>query len=210
MKVLVTAGPTREPIDDVRYVSNASTGRMGYAIADAAAAEGHDTVLVTGPVMLTPPAGIEVLRVTTALEMEAAVRARFDGVDAVLMTAAVADYRPEARLPGKRKKTDGPWDLRLVPNPDILAGLGREKGARVLLGFALEAADGEENARRKLAAKRLDFIVLNAPGTIGADASDFLVLGADGSRTPYISVTKEFLAQRLVSLVVMARLGRHP
>lgn len=201
MRILVTAGPTREPIDDVRYLSNASSGRMGHALATAARDARHEVTLVTGPVELPSPEGIEVVPVTTALEMRDAVLARYDAADAVLMAAAVADYRPATRIGGKRKKSAGPWDLRLVENPDILAELAARKTHQRLLGFALEAADGERNAREKLERKNLDWIVLNAPATIGAETSDFLILARDGTRTPHAATTKAALARALVALV---------
>lgn len=204
MRVLVTAGPTREPIDDVRYLSNASSGRMGRALAVAARDARHDVTLVTGPVEILPPEGVEVVRVTTALEMRDAVLARFDAADAVLMAAAVADYRPETRIDGKRKKSSGPFELRLVENPDILAELGERKAHQRLLGFALEAADGETNAREKLERKNLDWIVLNAPATIGAETSDFLILARDGARTAHAATTKAALARALLALLAGA------
>lgn len=206
---LVTAGPTREPVDDVRYLSNASSGRMGFAVARAAAAEGHRVTLVCGPTSVPPPADVDDLRpVTTALEMRDAVLSVFEETDVVVMTAAVADYRPETRIRGKRKKAEGPWTLRLVENPDILAELGERKGDRVLVGFALEAEDAERNAEEKLRRKNLDLVVMNDPDTIGADESDFTVLHSDGARDRYISVSKDFLALRLVSLAANVRLKR--
>lgn len=208
MKVLVTAGPTREHVDDIRFLTNASSGRMGFAVARAARDAGHEVVVVAGPTPLDPPDGLLVRRVTTAVEMRDAVLEEHGTTDLLFGVAAVADYRPEERIPGKRKKRDGPWDLRLVRNPDILAEVGASKGERVHVGFALEASDeAEKNALRKLADKNLDLIVLNAPKTVGADHSDFLVLDVAGARTPYISVTKDFLAQRLVSLAAEARLS---
>ena len=208
LKVLVTAGPTREYVDDIRFFTNGSTGRMGYAIARAFVESGHEVVLVHGPTPVAPPPGARLVPVESALEMRDAVRAAFRDVDALVMTAAVADYRPEARIAGKRKKTDGPWDLRLVRNPDILAELGKGKGDRYLVGFALEAAEGEANARGKLLAKNLDLIVLNAPATVGAESSDFTLLSADGRADRYMSVSKDFLALRLVSRVAEGRLER--
>jgi len=208
LRFLVTAGPTREYVDDLRYFTNGSTGRMGFAIARAAADAGHEVVLVAGPTPLSPPKQdhIRVIRVISALEMERAVQGAFQSADVVVMTAAVADYRPEPRITGKRKKTPGDWNLKLVRTPDILAGLGREKTHQVLIGFALEAEDGERNARGKLERKNLDAIVLDSPDTVGADESDFTVLTRDGAATPYISVSKDFLALNLVSFATEVRL----
>jgi phosphopantothenoylcysteine decarboxylase/phosphopantothenate--cysteine ligase len=202
MRILVTAGPTREPIDDVRFLTSGSSGQMGYAVAEAARDAGHDVVLVSGPVALAPPDGVTFVPVVTALEMHDAVIERFAETDAVVMVAAVADYRPAERIEGKRKKTGGPWDLRLVRNPDILAELGRRRRTdQVLVGFALEAADGEANARGKLKAKNLDLIVLDSPATVGADRSEFAILTRDGAVTRIPDTTKPDLAARLVGLI---------
>ena len=210
LRFLVTAGPTREFVDDIRYFTNGSTGRMGFAIARAAANAGHEVVLVAGPTPLPPPdaPGIRVVPVVSALDMEDAVRAEFVAADCVVMTAAVADYRPATRIRGKRKKTPGDWDLKLVRNPDILAGLGRDRRHQVLIGFALEAENGEANARKKIAAKNLDAIVLNSPNAVGATESDFTLIRSDGTAYPYISVSKDFLALNLVSFAAKARLER--
>ena len=210
MRFLVTAGPTREYVDDLRYFTTGSTGRMGFSVALAAAEAGHEVVLIAGPTPLAPPEhpGVRVVRVDSAVEMQSAVRSEFSATEVVIMTAAVADYRPAERIRGKRKKTPGDWDLRLIRNPDILAGLGREKTHQVLIGFALEAEDGDTNARGKLEAKNLDAIVLDSPDTVGALESDFTVIARDGTSTPYISVSKEFLALNLVSFAVKVRLER--
>jgi len=200
VRVLVTAGPTREAIDDVRFLTSGSTGRMGFAVAAAARDAGHDVTLVLGPVPLSPPDGLTVIPVVSALDMHAAVTERFDDVDAVVMVAAVADYRPEERIEGKRKKAEGPWDLRLVRNPDILLELGRRRTHQFLVGFALEAENGEANARAKLMAKGCDAIVLDSPATVGAEVSDFTILTEDRvERLPGIS--KAGLATHLVDLL---------
>ncbi|MEN8150533.1 MAG: phosphopantothenoylcysteine decarboxylase [Planctomycetota bacterium] len=201
MRVLVTAGPTREAIDDVRFLTSGSTGRMGTEIAAAARDAGHDVTLVLGPVPLSPPDGVTVVPVVSALDMHDAVLERFDEVDAVVMVAAVADYRPAERIEGKRKKADGPWDLRLVRNPDILFELGRRRTHQFLVGFALEAANGEANARAKLSRKGCDAIVLDGPATVGAETSDFAILTADGGIERLAETTKADLAVRLVGLL---------
>jgi phosphopantothenoylcysteine decarboxylase / phosphopantothenate---cysteine ligase len=206
LRFLVTAGPTREYVDDLRFLTNGSTGRMGFAIAAAARAAGHEVLLIAGPTALAAPEGIETVRVVSALEMHEEVLSAYPATDVVVMTAAVADYRPAERQTGKRKKTPGEWNLRLVRNPDILAELGRKRTHQTLVGFALEAADGEENARRKLSAKNLDLIVLDSPLTVGAAESDFTVIRKDGTTNRYMSVSKDFLALNLVSLAVEVRL----
>ncbi len=206
LRFLVTAGPTREHLDDVRYLSNASSGRMGHAVARAALAAGHRVTLVSGPVELAPPPAARLVEVVSAEEMREAVLAAFPDADVVVMTAAVADYRPEKRVSGKLKKTGEALRITLVPTPDILAELGGMKGDRILVGFALESERGEENAREKLVRKHLDLVVLDSPRAIGAQVSDFTILGADGRREHHMSVSKDFLAQRLVSLAAEARL----
>jgi len=159
--VLVTAGPTREAIDPVRYLTNHSSGRMGYAIAVAARARGARVVLISGPTCLSPPVGVEVVPVVSAVDMHRAVMEQFSNADVVIKAAAVADYRPAAALPQKLKKADVQTVLTLEPNPDILAELGRVKGDKVLIGFAAETRDLIEHARGKLEAKNLDMIVAN-------------------------------------------------
>ncbi len=159
--VLVTAGPTREPIDPVRVLTNPSTGSMGYAMAEAAARHGARVTLISGPTALATPDGIARVDVTTAEEMHTAVQAHHDA-DLVIMAAAVADYTPVNPAPSKIKKQDGELTIRLRRTPDILAALGQHKApGQTLVGFAMETDDGLENARRKLASKNLDWIVLN-------------------------------------------------
>ncbi|MEF8815721.1 MAG: bifunctional phosphopantothenoylcysteine decarboxylase/phosphopantothenate--cysteine ligase CoaBC [Salinibacter sp.] len=167
--VLVTAGPTREPIDPVRVLTNPSTGTMGYALAKAAAGRGASVTLVTGPTSLSPPSGVEVVSVQTADEMNDAVQARRTGADYVFMAAAVADYTPTDPSPSKRKKTDEGLVLHLRRTPDILKTLGdHARPDQVLVGFALETDDALENARRKLKKKNLDWIAVNNPTEDGA------------------------------------------
>jgi phosphopantothenoylcysteine decarboxylase/phosphopantothenate--cysteine ligase len=183
-KVLVTAGPTREALDPVRYISNHSSGKMGYALAAAAAARGADVVLVTGPTALTPPPRVRTVPVETAAEMLAAVLAEYDDCDVVVKAAAVADYRPAAPAEHKIKKTDDALTLTLTKNADILAELGRRKGRQVLVGFAAETRDLAANARAKLTKKNLDMIVANdvtAPGAgFNADTNAVRLLYRDG------------------------------
>jgi phosphopantothenoylcysteine decarboxylase/phosphopantothenate--cysteine ligase len=183
-KIVVAAGPTREAIDPVRYLTNRSSGKMGYAVASAAVRRGADVVIVSGPVDLPPPYGARIVPVTTSREMRDAVMAERMGAHAIFMVAAVSDYAP-ATSPLKIKKTGGPLTLVLDEGPDILAELGRTKGGEVLVGFAAETDDLAENAAKKLAAKHADFIVANdisAPGLgIGSDRNAVTILGADGS-----------------------------
>ncbi|HCC32556.1 MAG TPA: bifunctional phosphopantothenoylcysteine decarboxylase/phosphopantothenate--cysteine ligase CoaBC, partial [Clostridiales bacterium] len=161
LPVLITAGPTRERIDPVRYLSNFSSGKMGYSLAAAAAERGARVTLVSGPVDQPEPPGVDLVRVESAAEMADAVWRRAAGVQVVVMAAAVADYRPAESAPSKLKRGSHDLVIRLVPNPDIIGQLGRDKGERLLVGFAAETDDLVVNARAKLAAKNLDLICAN-------------------------------------------------
>jgi phosphopantothenoylcysteine decarboxylase/phosphopantothenate--cysteine ligase len=197
-RILVTAGPTHEPIDAVRYVGNRSSGKMGYAVAREAAKRGAAVTLVSGPSHLPDPPGVELIRVETAEEMRDAVLARFEDADAVVKAAAVADWRPKERAEGKLKKEGGPPDLLLEPTPDILRELGERKGHRVLVGFAAETEGLETAGRAKLREKRLDLIVVNEVGTpdtgFEADTNRAMILAADGNDEPMREWTKAELA----------------
>ena len=203
MKLVVTAGPTREHVDPVRYLSNESSGRMGFEIARAAAAAGFGVVLVAGPVNLETPRGVRRVDVVSARDMLAAAREAFRAADALYMAAAVADWRPARRLPGKWRAKDGGAErtsLELVRNPDILAGLAKGKGDRLAVGFALETADGERRARRKLAKKGLDYIVLNDDSALNASRTTVSILGRDGSVRRLENRPKSAVARVLVRL----------
>lgn len=160
-KVLVTAGPTREPIDPVRFLSNPSSGKMGFALAAEAAARGADVVLVTGPSAEPEPAGVAVVRVGTAEEMRRAVGRAWPDVEVVVMAAAVSDFRFRRVLPRKARKAELAGPVELVPTPDILAELGRTKGKRILVGFAAETGDLVARAAAKMKAKNVDLMVAN-------------------------------------------------
>lgn len=198
LRVLVTAGPTREYLDRIRFLSNPSTGQMGYAIAAALVAAGHEVILVSGPVALTPPVGARVVAVETTAEMAAAARRAFRECDAAIFAAAVCDYRPQRRAARKLPKAQGGMSLELVPTTDIAAACGRVKGGRVTIGFALEDHQARPHAERKLREKRFDAIVLNGPGTIGSSQAvvEFLQSGAAWERWP--SASKAKVAGRLV------------
>jgi phosphopantothenoylcysteine decarboxylase/phosphopantothenate--cysteine ligase len=196
MHLLVTAGPTREHLDDVRFLSSPSSGRMGWAIAEEAARRGHDVVLVAGPVSLPDPAGVRVVRVVSALEMRDACLEHFETADGVAMSASVSDFRPETRLSGKRPKSDLGLTLRLVANPDILAELGRRRRPEQrLLGFALQVEDGPAEARRKLREKGADWIVLNDPSSFSSGAGTFRLFGRDGTDRDLGEAPKASLAR---------------
>jgi phosphopantothenoylcysteine decarboxylase/phosphopantothenate--cysteine ligase len=203
--ILVTAGPTIEPIDPVRFIGNRSSGKMGFAVAAEAARRGAAVTLVSGPVPLPDPPGVEVVRVETAEEMAAAVFDRYPRTDAVVMAAAVADFRPEAVATDKLKKENGPPSLTLRPTTDILATLGKRKEQQVLVGFAAETRDLEVEGRRKLADKNLDLIVVNEVGRIGtgfeSDTNRAGILAREGSDVPIQDWTKRELARALCDLL---------
>lgn len=201
MRLLITAGPTREYLDDVRFLSNASSGRMGYAIAEAAARRGHDVVLVSGPVALPPPAGCTVHFVETTAEMLAVCLAQFDDCDGVVGAAAVCDYRPRNRSSGKLKKTGGPLTVELVETADVLAELGARKQHRFVMGFALEAQNARANALHKLHAKHCDAIVLNHPSAIGSDSNSVELIDRDGNAAAAWSADKRTIAESLMAWI---------
>jgi len=160
-KLIVTAGPSREPLDPIRYISNRSSGKMGYALARAAARRGAEVVLISGPTALTPPPGVKVTAVDTAAEMRRAILDEYAACTAVIMAAAVADYHPAEFSVNKIKRGRGSLDVRLEPNPDILKELGRRKDGKLLIGFAAETDNLDANAEKKLREKNLDMIVAN-------------------------------------------------
>jgi len=170
-KLLVTAGPTQEPMDPVRYLTNHSSGKMGYAIAEAAARHGADVTLISGPTALNDPRGVETIRIQSAQEMHREVFQRFDKMDAVIKTAAVSDYRPKVVSEHKIKKTEGEWTAAFVRNPDILQELGERKTHQLLIGFAAETEKIHDYALKKLEKKRLDMIVANNVAESGAGFS---------------------------------------
>jgi phosphopantothenoylcysteine decarboxylase/phosphopantothenate--cysteine ligase len=201
MNILVTAGPTHEPWDSIRYLANRSTGRLGYAIAEAARKRGHRVVLVSGPTALPDPKGVRTVRVETAREMLAACVAAIGPCEAVIMAAAVADWRPAVRVAGKLKKGNATPALRLAKNPDILGILGRMSPGRVLVGFALEALPKTAalaSARAKLLRKRADLIVLNHPESLGQREAVGVTLITAREAVPLGVIDKRRLAERLV------------
>jgi phosphopantothenoylcysteine decarboxylase / phosphopantothenate---cysteine ligase len=197
-RIIVTAGPTREAIDPVRFISNRSSGKMGFAIARAARRRGAQVTLVAGPTALPDPWGVETVRVTTAAEMREAVRARFTDATVLVKSAAVADFRTAREAEQKIKKVDAALVLELERNPDILAELAAEKGDRVMVGFAAETGDLLRNAAAKLAEKRLDLLVANDVMQAGAgfdvDTNVVKLLGRDGSVEDVPMMEKEVLA----------------
>ena len=202
LRILVTAGPTREYIDPVRYISNDSSGKMGFALAQAAHARGHGVTLVHGPVTLPAPQGVSTVPVVSAADMLRACRDHWPHHDALIMAAAVADYTPARPVRAKLKKTAAARVLRLNPTVDILATLaGCRRADQVVIGFAVEDRAPRRRAEQKLHRKGLDAIVLNRPGAIGADraAVEILVRGQRWQTVP--AARKSRLAMRLVRLV---------
>ena len=200
-RVLITAGPTREHLDDVRFVSNASSGKMGYALAAEAVQRGHDVTLVSGPVELPPPRKVTLVSVTSAQEMLEACLIHFMDCNAAILCAAVCDYRPIQRTRGKPAKHAGPIRIEFEPTPDIAATLGAVKGGRILIGFALESDDGRFRAEAKLRAKRCDAIVLNGPGSIGGDASTIETYTPDMGWSKPETLDKRMAAIRIIDLL---------
>jgi phosphopantothenoylcysteine decarboxylase/phosphopantothenate--cysteine ligase len=205
-RVLVTAGPTREFLDPVRFISNPSSGRMGFAVARAAEHRGAEVTLVAGPVTLPDPPGMEVVRVTTAQEMAEAVLDRVDDAEVIVKTAAVSDYRPREIAAHKIKKGEAEETLILEQNPDILREIGTRKGDRFLVGFAAETRDLRENASQKLRKKNLDMIVGNvvteAGAGFGSDDNRVTFFFPDGGQEVLESMPKIAVAHRLLDRVV--------
>jgi phosphopantothenoylcysteine decarboxylase / phosphopantothenate---cysteine ligase len=203
-RLLITSGPTHEPIDPVRFLGNRSTGKMGAALAAEAVARGAIVTVVLGPGAVVP-SGVEVVTVQTAEEMRDAVLARFAAVDAVVMAAAVADFRPKAIADQKLKKDAGIPEVFLEPTPDILAELGERREEQILVGFAAETQDLEGAGREKLASKHLDLLIVNRVGEegtgFGADSNEAMLLAASGQDEPLRSWSKRELAAAVLERV---------
>ncbi len=211
LHIVVTAGPTREFFDSVRFISNPSTGKMGYAIAEAAAARGHRVTLVSGPVEIAPPPKVNCVRVTTAAEMAKATKAAFATADAAVLTAAVCDYRPQRRAGRKQAKKARSKTVTLVPTEDIAAALGRRKGRRITIAFAMEDHNGRPHAERKMRRKDSDAIVLNGPENVGSDRAsvEYIERGSVWRRWP--AGSKRAVARRLItSLERLVRMAECP
>ncbi|MGE5592244.1 MAG: bifunctional phosphopantothenoylcysteine decarboxylase/phosphopantothenate--cysteine ligase CoaBC [Betaproteobacteria bacterium] len=204
-RVIVTAGPTEEPIDPVRHISNRSSGKMGYALAEAARDRGASVVLVSGPTALADPGGVEVVHVRTAREMLDAVMGRLEKADAVIGAAAPTDWRPAKVAPRKLRKGAGPMTLELEACEDIIGTVGKHKGKRVVVGFAAETHDLLEHAAAKLEAKNLDFIVANDvthPGAgFGSDFNEAKIMHRDGRVETVLLMPKRDLAHRILDEV---------
>jgi len=201
MRILITAGPTREYLDDVRYISNDSSGRMGYALAEAARAAGHDVVLVSGPVSLAPPQQCEFHDVETTQQMLESCEAVFPHCDGVIAAAAVCDYKPFAKYAGKITKTGEPISIEMIETDDVLAELGREKLHQWIVGFALEAENARENALQKLRAKNCDVVVVNSTAAIGAETNSVELINPEGAVVGNWSGSKRAVARSLINWI---------
>ena len=203
-RVVVTAGPTREHLDPVRVITNPSSGRMGYALAEAAQGRGANVVLVTGPTELPPPAGLATTHVETTEEMRRALQRLVADADALIMSAAPADYRPKTPADKKRPRSTGPLKLELEATPDILESLKRRKGM-VVVGFALETGNGLANARSKMQNKALDFVILNDALEPGAGfevtTNRVTILGRNGTQVDLPLLPKRDVAERILDVV---------
>lgn len=212
MKLLISAGPTREAIDPVRFITNHSSGKMGYALAASAIENGWEVTLVSGPVTLDPPEGLaEFVPVISAAEMAEAVKSRFPRMDGAILCAAVADYRPVSFSNSKIKKTDDDLVLHLERTEDILLALGRMKRAdQLLTGFAAETDDLAENALKKLRKKNLDWIAANLVGVPGkgfqADQNEITLYGRNGEVIPLPLTDKKVLAKQMISAIFPEKL----
>ena len=205
-RVLVTAGPTREPIDPVRFLTNSSTGKMGFALASAAGRRGAEVILISGPTVLVPPGGVNFIRVKTAREMHRAVFANWEKADVFIAAAAVSDYRPRNCFSQKVKKRGRKnLLLHLEPNPDILREAGELKGKRVLVGFAAETEDLVNNARAKLWEKNLDLIIANDVTQKGAgfavETNIVKIIDRAGKIESLSRMSKEWVAEHILDRV---------
>lgn len=208
--VLITAGPTQEPLDPVRYISNRSSGKMGYALAEAASARGARVILVSGPVSLAPPRGVEVIGVRTAAEMREKVFANLEPAGIVVKAAAVADFRLSKVPDQKMKKTAARLSLELDPTPDILSELGRNKGGRLLIGFAAETENVQAEARRKLESKNCDMIVGNLVGGetgFESEENEVVLVTRTGETVSVPRAPKRVIADRIFDEALKLRLS---
>jgi len=205
VRVLITAGPTREPIDPVRYLSNYSSGKMGYAFAEAAANRGASVVVVSGPAEVPPPSNVEVVSVQTARQMYDAVMDRHAEADLIICAAAVADFSPSARSPRKIKKTNEHITLELDKTPDILGRVGEVKGGRLLVGFAAETEDLLKNAQEKLRSKNADLVVANEVGNgsdvFGSDTNQVTLVFSSGESESWPRMSKREVANRTLNVI---------
>ena len=195
---LITAGPTREYLDPVRYISNASSGKMGYVLAEVAQRRGAEVILISGSTDIKPPEGVNTIFVESALDMEKEVAKYVPRSDVVIASAAVSDYRPERREKEKIKTNLQRKSINLIRNPDILGQLGKQKNAKCLVGFALETRDLEKNAREKMKMKNLDMIIANTPGAMSRNEATVKIFTKSGKTIFLREMKKEKIADRVL------------
>ena len=212
LKMLVTAGPTIEDIDPIRYLSNRSSGKMGYAVAQTAARRGAEVFLVSGPTVLEPPAGVDTIQVRSAAQMKNAVLDLYAGMDIVVKAAAVADYRPANPASHKLKKQDNSMNLELTRTEDILEQLGEEKKGQILIGFAAETEHLLDYAQKKVKQKNLDLLVANdvTSGVFGSDSATVHILNHDGRIVTLQDQSKHLIADRLLDMALSMYRARKP
>jgi phosphopantothenoylcysteine decarboxylase/phosphopantothenate--cysteine ligase len=205
VRIVVTAGPTREPIDPVRFISNRSSGKMGYAIAQAAIEQAHAVTLISGPVCLVPPKNARVVQINTSDELRDAIFAALDNCDVLVMCAAVSDYRPASISARKLPKQRGRFALELAPTTDILAAVSQRERDYLVVGFAAETHDLEANARKKLAAKNCDMIVANdvsrTDSGMDSDENELVIFPRDGESRRIAHAQKKIIARELMKII---------
>lgn len=205
MRFVVTAGPTRESIDPVRFISNRSSGKMGYAIADAAIAAGHDVTLISGPASVMPPEGVQFISITTSDELHAEVHRAVRECDVLVMCAAVSDYKPAKVRPRKMKKQKTTFPFELIPTRDILASLPKENRSYLVIGFAAETHDLETNAKKKMRKKNCDMIVANDVSKIDSgmesDENAVTIFFRNGESKTISRTSKKSIARELVKII---------
>ncbi|MCY2927939.1 MAG: phosphopantothenoylcysteine decarboxylase [Planctomycetota bacterium] len=205
MRILVTAGPTREYIDPVRFITNASSGRMGYAVAAAARRAGHEVTLLTGPTALAAPEGVKVAAFATVEELRAALTERFPTCDALVMAAAVGDFRAQTVAGRKIARKGGPIEVKLIPTEDVLAAtVAKKQAGQTVIAFAVETGTREEmeqKARGEMKAKGADFVVVNTPEAMGREGSQACILSPEGVALAWGDRAKGDLADAIVRLL---------
>jgi phosphopantothenoylcysteine decarboxylase/phosphopantothenate--cysteine ligase len=205
VRFVVTAGPTREAIDPVRFISNRSSGKMGYAIAAAALAAGHEVTLISGPASIAPPSGVKFISITTGDQLHTAVHRAVRGCDVLVMCAAVSDYKPAVAAARKMKKRKTPFALKLIPTRDILASLPKENRRYLIVGFAAETHNLKINAQKKLRAKSCDMIVANdvsrSDSGMESDQNEVEIFTRDGKSEKISRASKKIIARKLVKKI---------
>jgi phosphopantothenoylcysteine decarboxylase/phosphopantothenate--cysteine ligase len=205
VRFVVTAGPTREAIDPVRFISNRSSGKMGYAIAKAALARGHDVTLISGPASIAPPRGTKIISITTSDELFDAVHRAVRACDVLVMCAAVSDYKPALPAKRKMKKRKTPFALKLIPTTDVLASLPKENRRYLVVGFAAETHDLKINAQKKLRRKNCDLIVANDVSRndsgMESDENEVVIFSRNGESRKISRTSKKIIARELVKII---------